>query len=387
MDPPALVARFDLVVSGVPVTIAREVSWREQDQAVGEVRGPLRIAPRVDVLLEPDTMLWRLQDTSPRSFSVSVRPHGSDTVRGVVRLVVDAWGAAPAMPLWLAGTGESQRYRFAVRAPPGAGTGEVTARAEVVLDDGTVYAAGAVPVAYPHIRPVTWMRPAHSVIRTADVALPGARRIGYVRGASDRVPEALRRAGLPLAILDAAALEAGDLAAYDVIVVGSRAYETDSTLVRANGRLLDWVRSGGDLVVQYQQYPFVDGGYAPFPLGISRPHDRVTDETSPVRVLAPEHPALQRPNRIGPDDWDRWPQERGLYLAGTWDPAYTPLLELRDPGRDPVRGGLLVARVGRGSYVYTALSFFRALPAGVPGAFRLFFNLLDLGETMDRGQE
>lgn len=387
MDPPALLARFHLVVAGVPVTIVREVSWREQDQAVGEVRGPLRIAPRVDVLLEPDTMLWRLQDTSPRFFTVSVRHHGSDTARGVVRLVIDAWGAAPAMPLSLARTGESQTYGFAVRAPPGAGTGAVTARAEVVLDDGTVYAAGGVPIAYPHIRPVTWMRPAHSVIRTADVALPGARRIGYVRGASDRVPEALRRAGLPLAILDGAALETGDLAAYDVIVVGSRAYETDSALVRANGRLLEWARAGGHLVVQYQQYPFVDGGYAPFPLTIGRPHDRVTDEASPVTLLDPGHPAFRRPNPLGDTDWEGWPQERGLYFAGTWDPAYTPLLELQDPGRDPVRGGLLVARLGRGSYVYSGLSFFRALPAGVPGAFRLFFNLLDLGGTMDRGEE
>jgi len=182
-------------------------------------------------------------------------------------------------------------------------------------------------------------------------------------------------------------LVAGDLGAYDVIVIGSRAYETDSALVRANGRLLDWVRAGGHLLVQYQQYPFIEGGFAPLPLTIARPHDRVTDETSPVTLLAPDHPAFHRPNRLVARDWEGWPQERGLYFAGTWDAAYMPLLELRDSGRAPVRGGLLVARLGRGSYVYTGLSFFRALPAGVPGAFRLFFNLLDLGETMDRGAQ
>jgi hypothetical protein len=231
------------------------------------------------------------------------------------------------------------------------------------------------------------MRPAERVIRLADAELPTARRIGYVRGASDRVPEALRRAGLPLTTLDAAVLEAGDLDAYAVIVIGSRAYETDSALVHANGRLLDWVRRGGHLVVQYQQYPFITGGYAPLPMTIARPHDRVTDESSPVTILRPSHPAFREPNRLGPADWEGWPQERGLYFAGTWDSAYVPLLELRDPGRDPVRGGLLVARVGLGSYVYTGLSFFRALPAGVPGAFRLFFNLLDLGRTMDQGEE
>jgi LmbE family N-acetylglucosaminyl deacetylase len=387
VDAPALTARFDLVVAGVPVTIAREVSWRERNQAIGEVRAPLQIAPRVDVVLDPDTALWRLQDTAPRMFTVTVRLNGTAAARGLVRLAIDGWGQTPASPLSLPAAGAPVVHGFAVRRPEGASTGAAAVRAEVVLDDGSVYGTGAAVIAYPHIRPLTWMRPAASVLRLADAALPEAGRIGYVRGAADRVPEALRRAGLPLTILDAAALEAGDLTAYDVVVIGSRAYETDSALVRANGRLLDWVRAGGHLVVQYQQYPFVERGFAPFRLTIARPHDRVTDETSPVTLLAPGHPAFNRPNTIAPADWDGWPQERGLYFAGTWDPAYAPLLELRDPGREPVRGGLLVARVGRGSYVYTGLSFFRALPAGVPGAFRLFFNLLDLGETMDRGTE
>jgi len=140
--------------------------------------------------------------------------------------------------------------------------------------------------------------------------------------------------------------------------------------------LLAYARDGGRVVVQYQQYPYVRGEYSPFPLAIAQPHDRVTDETSPVTVLAASHPVFRTPNRIEPADWDGWPQERALYCAGTWDGAWTPLLELRDPGRDPVRGSLLVARVGRGSYIYTGLSFFRALPAGTPGAFRLFLNLL-----------
>ena len=386
-DPPALTARFTFVIEGVAVTLAREVTWREQDQAVGEVRGPVRIAPRVDVVLDPDTLLWRLQDSAPQVFTVTVRHHGASPAAGSVRLVVDGWGAPAVQPLRFTRAGETVVHRFALRRPAAVTRSAVAVRADVVLADGSVYAAGAVPIAYPHIRPLTWMRPAESVLRIADAALPASPRIGYVRGASDRVPEALQRAGLPLTILDAAALEAGDFGAWDVIVIGSRAYETDSALVRANGRLLDWIRLGGHVVVQYQQYPFIEGGFAPLPLTIARPHDRVTDETSPVTLLAPDHPALHRPNRLGPEDWEGWPQERGLYFASTWDAAYAPLLELRDPGREPVRGGLLVARVGRGSYVYTGLSFFRALPAGVPGAFRLFFNLLDLGETMDRGAE
>jgi hypothetical protein len=131
-------------------------------------------------------------------------------------------------------------------------------------------------------------------------------------------------------------------------------------------------------VVQYQQYPFIEGSFAPLPLSIARPHDRVTDEDAPVKLLAPDHPAFTTPNRIEAADWEGWPQERGLYFAHDWDAAYTPLLEMHDPGEAPLQGGLLVARLGSGTYVYTGLSFFRALPAGVPGAYRLFLNLLAL---------
>jgi len=150
--------------------------------------------------------------------------------------------------------------------------------------------------------------------------------------------------------------------------------------VAANGRLLDYARSGGLVIVQYQQYPFVSGSFAPYRLSIARPHDRVTDETAPVTALEPSHPALHVPNQIGPADWQGWVQERGLYFAHDWDSSYTALLETHDPGESPLSGGLLVAALGKGTYVYTGLSFFRQLPAGVPGAYRLFANLLALGK-------
>jgi hypothetical protein len=277
---------------------------------------------------------------------------------------------------------ETATVTVGVRRPPGANVGDVSAHASAVTEDG-VFTDGGTPVTYPHIRPTVLERRAESRVRMADVLLPVARRIGYVRGASDRVPEALARAGLPVQLIDAATLADGDFAVYDVIVVGSRAYETDSTLVAHNDRLLTWVENGGYLVVQYQQYQFARGGFAPYPIEIRRPHDRITDETSPVTVLDPAHPVFRAPNVITAADWDGWPQERGLYFAGTWDAAYTPLLEMQDPGQMPVRGGVLVASVGRGTYVYTGLSFFRALPAGVPGAFRLFFNLLELGRDLE----
>jgi hypothetical protein len=146
--------------------------------------------------------------------------------------------------------------------------------------------------------------------------------------------------------------------------------------------LLDYARNGRLLIVQYQQYPFVDGGFAPFPLRMTRPHDRVTDEAASVTPLDPAHPVFHYPNEIAPDDWREWVQERGLYFAHDWDSTYVPVLETHDPGPPlppaELKGGLLIAPVGRGTYVYTGLSFFRQLPAGVPGAYRLFANLLGL---------
>ena len=186
--------------------------------------------------------------------------------------------------------------------------------------------------------------------------------------------------GVPVELLELGELANGELSAYDAIVVGPRAYEKDSALARLNPKLLEYVRSGGLLIVQYQQYQFIEGGFAPYPLEIARPHDRVTDETSPVRVLAPDHAVFQTPNAIDASDWLGWVQERGLYFAHTWDEAYTPLLVLQDPDQPEQQGGLLVATLGDGIYVYTGLSFFRELPAGVAGAYRLLANLLALAE-------
>jgi hypothetical protein len=229
---------------------------------------------------------------------------------------------------------------------------------------------------YEHIRPVPFPRPSRLAVTALDLKLPSLRSVGYVRGASDRLPEALASVGLPIHVLSAAELERGDLGRYDAIVVGVRAYETDPVLPAANGRLLDYARGGELLIVQYQQTGFTDGNFAPEKVEIVRPIDRVTDETAPVKILDPTHPVFTTPNRIGPPDWEGWVQERGLYFAHSWAPLYIPLLSMADPGEAEQKGSLLVAQIGKGRYIYTGLAFFRELPAGVPGAYRLFANLL-----------
>ena len=187
------------------------------------------------------------------------------------------------------------------------------------------------------------------------------------RGAGDAIPEALRQLGIEPVLLDEAALAEGNLNSFDVILTGIRAYEVRPDLVANNQRLLDYVQNGGTLIVQYNKYEFPEGNFAPYPVSMSRPHDRVTDESAPVRLLDRSHPVLSMPNRITEQDWEGWVQERGLYFLNTWDPQFTPLLEMADPGEEPLRGALLVAPYGEGTYVYTGLSLFRQLPEGVPG--------------------
>ncbi|MEO8448339.1 MAG: NEW3 domain-containing protein [Gemmatimonadota bacterium] len=379
-DPPLVQAAFTLTpASGEPVTVTREVFWRYRDQAIGEIRRPLTVLPRVDVKLDPGVKVWPTSVSQPQKFTVTLQHAGRDTTRGSVQLELPAgWPAVNPQTFELSRPDERESVTFDVAAPKGLAPGSYTIRAVAKDAAGQRYEQGVITVDYPHIRPSGYVVAATSGVHAAPVSFPAGRRIGYIRGAADRVPEALANVGLPVELLDPLALERAELGRYDVIIVGSRAYETDPALLENNTRLLEYVRRGGHLVVQYQQQPFFFGNYAPASLTVAPQHDRVTDETAPVTVLRPNDPILLGPNKITGADWDGWVQERGLYFAHTWDKIYTPILEMADPGSPPLQGELLVAAVGKGTYVYTGLSFFRQLPAGVPGAFRLFLNLLDL---------
>jgi LmbE family N-acetylglucosaminyl deacetylase len=377
-EPPPVAARLHLRIAGRPVVLVREVVHRALDQAEGEVRRPLRIVPPLEVAVEPGVLLLPLPARPEGIAAVRLRSHAEGPLAGTLRARSDCPGAAEvAQPFALADPEGEIALELPLAACPG--------RERVIWkfaaeSDGTAYGESLPLVEHPHLRPRPWPQPAEVAVHAFPLALPaGLGRVGYVVGALDRVPEALAAVGIPVEKLAARDLEAGDLAAYGAIVVGPRAYETEPALARANPRLLDYVRRGGLLLVQYQQYPFVEGGFAPLPLAIARPHDRVTDEASPVRLLAPEHAVFTTPNRLTAADWEGWVQERALYLPRTFDPGYRPLLALQDAGEPEQHGALLVARVGEGTYVYTGLALFRQLPAGVPGAVRLFANLLALG--------
>jgi hypothetical protein len=241
---------------------------------------------------------------------------------------------------------------------------------------GALHARGLRRVEYPHIPIVTDFPPAEVAVRRFDLKrAPG--RIGYVAGAGDEVPAALRQAGYDVTLLDDAALAHEPLGRYGAIVVGVRAFNTRPRLLPLLPRLLGYVAAGGTLVEQYNtnnRLAPLKERLGPFPFELSQ--QRVTDERAPVRFESPAHPLLTRPNRITAADFDGWVQERGLYFAGTWSDRYQTVLSMHDPGEPPRRGSLLYARHGKGTFVYTGLAFFRQLPAGVPGAYKLFLNLV-----------
>ena len=376
-EAPLVRANYRLDPAATPVQ--REASFRFNDQAIGEIRRPLTIVPRLDVRIDRDTVLVPTGAAQPLHFTVTLTHGARDSTRGRVALELPpGWPAAEARSFTLDRQDQRETFDFTVRPPASLRAGRYEVRAVATDAAGRRYDIGVHSVDYPHVRPRHYLRPAVTTLVAAPLALPRLERIGYVRGAADRVPEALRAAGVAIELLDSTALERGDLSRFGAIVIGPRAYETEPALAEHNARILEYARRGGLVIVQYQQYQFIAGGYAPYPLSIANPHDRVTDEGAPVRALRPEHPALSAPNAIGPSDWEGWVQERGLYFAREWDARYQAIVESHDPGEPGREGGLLIAPVGQGTWVYTGLAFFRQLPAGVPGAFRLFSNLLAL---------
>jgi hypothetical protein len=364
--------------------VRREVEARVRDPVLGELRRPVMVVPSVTVALQPGRFLWPV-GVRRRQLTVALEHLAPDSMSAMVSLAVPAgWTASAAQPVRFTREGERTVVTFTVTAPPDVRRETYRFMASVVAGPDT-FASGLYRIRYPHVRPRNIATVAQASVVVADVVFPPTAAIAYVRGGGDMVPEAMVDAGLRVVMLTGDSLERGSLERFRTIVIGPRAYEADESLVRANPRLLRWLAGGGTLIVQYQQTPYVRGGFAPRPLNIVSPtQSRVTDETAPVTLLAKMHPVLRWPNVIGAGDFDGWVQERGLDFPPTYDPAWTPILETHDPGDTPRDGGLLVAKVGKGTAVCTGLSFHRELPAVVPGAWRLWANLLGLGQQPGR---
>jgi LmbE family N-acetylglucosaminyl deacetylase len=374
--PPVVTVQQDVSINGyqfqvtTPVTHVQATSTRVD-------RVPLRIVPAYTLAVEPKQAIEVLAKPG-KPFDVLLRVHSYATQPGKVSVGLDVpqgWTAGSPVALEFSGSGD--RYARVRLTPPqtlAAGNYAIGAYAQRGEEKFTT---SLEPL--PTLPTQLWSEPAQCVVHAFDISMPENLRVGYVTAESEPVPEALQRLGVHVEMLDAAALAFGDLSRFDAIVVGVRAYELRPDLPGANQRLLDYASNGGTLVVQYERdFAWDRAQYAPYPAKITQgsPLPRITDENSPVKFLKPDDPLLNRPNKITQDDFKGWVQERGLYFWTQFDAKYTPLLAMNDPGEIDQNGALVYARYGKGTYIYTGIAFFRQLPEGVPGAYRLFVNLL-----------
>jgi LmbE family N-acetylglucosaminyl deacetylase len=377
--PPLETASFVLDIGGQSLTLLRPVHYRYVDPTQGEQVRPVAVVPPVALRFNESAIVF----PNPRPKTIDVLARSDAAVSGEVRLEVPAgWQAAPASRAFsLSGDGDETTLSFEVTPPAAAVRGQIRAIARIA---GRDVSSGMVVISYPHFPAQVVFPPAAAELVRTDARIL-AHRIGYIMGAGDQVPEALRQLGCEVTLLSPTDLALGDLSAYDAIVTGVRAYNVRSDLRANQQRLLDYVSNGGTLVVQYN---VLERGRAsehldhlgPYSLHIGR--DRVSVEEAPVTFTDPNDPLLRSPNLITPADFEGWVQERGLYFASDWDSHYRTLIESHDPGEAPHPGGTLYTRYGKGAYVFTAYSWFRQLPAGVPGAFRIVANLLSAGKTL-----
>jgi len=357
------------------------VQFRFRDPVLGERYQPLAVVPAAFVHLEEGVQIFE----GPGAKEVRLKViAGAARAAGRVRLQVPSpWKVEPAERAFtLSRAGEEGELSFRLTPPAATGSGEL--RVEVDTGAGFCAARGLLKLDHPHIPLQTLLPEARARLERFDLKHNG-HRIGYVMGAGDDIPQALRRLGYEVDLLSDEALAREDLARFDAIVLGIRAYNTRPALQALKERLHAYVAGGGTEVVLYTVntgFPGINAAMVtdtigPYPFKVGR--KRVTDETVPVRLLQPGHPVFHRPNELTAKDFEGWVQERSLYHAEGWDARYTPLLGMADPGEAEDQGALIVAQHGKGHYVYTGLAFFRQLPDGVPGATRLFANLLALG--------
>jgi LmbE family N-acetylglucosaminyl deacetylase len=372
--PPLVVARLSATVGGYSFTSEMPVvSIRATSTSVDTF--PLTLVPAVTLTIEPKQVMQpESRAGEPIELLARVRYHATSAAKVGVSLNAPAgWSVAPLAPIDFSEPGD-QLIRFTVTPPAKPAPGAYPLRAFGKIGDES-FSVSLEPL--PSLPTRSWSEPPEATVHVLDLAVPPNLRVGYIAAENDTIPESLRQLGIDLHLLNEVDLAFGDLSRYDAIVVGIRAYELRHDLPRSNARLLDYVSKGGTLVVQYQR-DFAWNKYLPAPYPAKMPDStaRTTDANSPVDFLAPKNSILNFPNKITQDDFKGWVQERGLYYLGTFDSRYQPILGLTDPGESEDNGALIEAKLGKGTYIYTGLSFFRELPAGVPGAYRLFVNLI-----------
>jgi hypothetical protein len=357
--------QFHTIILTVPAV------YRWVDPIRGEQTRPVDVVPEITANLEPKVVVF--PDTRPKTVTVAVQDFTGPTTANVHLEGPSGWKIDPrSAPVSFEKKGDEARATF--RVTPTAAESSGALFAQVEMPNGKRVSKSITTIDYPHITPQRVFRDSASRTVRVNVKKRGS-RIGYIMGSGDEVADALRQIGYEVTLLSDSDLESADFSKYDAIVTGVRAYNVRKRLKGAQPKLLDYVKNGGTLVVQYNTVQdLVLESPGPYPFKIS--NDRVTVEEAPVKFLKPDHPLLNTPNKITPADFEGWVQERGLYFTRDWDPRYETPLASNDPGEPEKAGGQLYARFGKGVYIYTSYDWFRELPAGVPGAYKLLANMV-----------
>jgi LmbE family N-acetylglucosaminyl deacetylase len=372
---PSLQAEIVVEARGEDLEFAVPVYYRWTDRVDGESYRLLEVRPKVTVEIEDGVRVF--SDSNPQEIRVRVKAN-SAAIHGTLRLSGDSkWRVFPeSIPFSLSEKYGEAEFSFEVRPPDE--SGDATFRAEADIG-GVRYSRALVTIAHTHIKQQVYFPESTLKMVKLDVRRRGE-TIGYIMGSGDEVARGLRHLGYEVTLLSDEDLESGDLDRFDAIVAGIRAYNTRKRLAVVQPRLLQYVKEGGTLIVQYNvSRGLVTDEIGPYPFTIGR--DRVTEEDAPVTVLSPDHVLMNFPNTITQEDFDGWVQERGLYYATQWDGGYETVLASHDTGESDTAGGLLFTRFGEGVFIYSGISWFRQLPAGVPGAYRLFANLISSGQA------
>jgi len=370
-----------------PVTqVSSSVAALFLDDKGVERKRPVVVAPAFSVMLEPGQQAVPTEGDEQCRVKVGVSSNASSTFKGTLHLEVPpGWRVEPSqLPVEFHHRGEKQEFEFKT-FPASLKEGRANIRA--VLESGsTNYSEGYTLVTREDLGSFYYYQPALQRVSIVDVKIPKTLKVGYIMGAGDDIPTVLKQIGMNVAPIPADKVASEDLSQYQTIVLGIRAYDTQKDLAASNKKLLDYVFAGGTLVGQYETgvADFNKGKFTPYPTQLSRA--RVSVEEAPVEILDPDDGVFHFPNQITGHDFDGWVQERGLYFMDQWDNNFKPLLTCHDPGESPQKGGLLRAQYGKGTYIYTGYAFFRQLPAGVPGAIRLYVNLLSAGHEKIVGQ-
>jgi LmbE family N-acetylglucosaminyl deacetylase len=377
LAPYPLSASAELRYRGVALHLSQVVQTNQRINALGIVPQPLIVGPPISVTVAPPAGAVPI-GTKSFAFTATVHSNVKGAAQGRLTLKLPAgWKSIPdAAPFSMDRDGEDRTITFFIE--PGViqpGEHAITAAAEY---NGHTYDEGYRLVGYPGLRPYPLYKPAVYDAVGVDVKTASGLRVGYLPGTGDDVPTALQNIGVNVTTISAA----DNLSSYDAVILGVRAYAVRPELKSANHRLLEYVKNGGVLIVQYQLQDF-DQNYGPYPFSLGANPQKVVDERDAVVLLKPEAPVFTWPNRITAADFDHWVEERGHGFLQTWAQEYEPLLETHDPEQDPQKGGLLVARYGKGAYIYDAFALYRQLPSGVPGAYRILANLVSLGKNGD----